>query len=336
MASSTCDRHRSVPVVSVLVLLLSAHPSRAMSDPTADGARIKDAAEAKLVEGVELLKIRSYQRALERFEQAYALLPSPLILYDFGLAHLGLGDGPRALEFFDRFLAEAPDAPADKRRKAERYRDQLAAQVSVVTLEADVAAAELTVDGLSLGRVSFPRRLYLAPGAHEVVARGDRTSQPTTISCLAGQTLTFPLHLAPAPAPVALAAPIGQPPVSPLDGAAAVPAPHPSGAVEVLRASPPRDGWTRPWALSAAAVGVASIGVGIALGLSARSDGEAVTGESQAGSTFTPDTESAGLRDQRIETALLVVGTAAVVAGVSLYVWARHREGTHSPAEAAP
>jgi hypothetical protein len=335
MASSTCDWCRTARVAGVLVLLLSAQLARAASGPAGDGARAKDAAEAKLVDGVELLKTRSYHQALERFEQAYALLPSPLIFYDLGLARLGLGDAPRALESFDRFLAEAPDAPADKRQKAERYREELRAKVSIVTLESDanVGAAELTVDGLSLGRVSLPRRLYLAPGSHDLIARADGSAQPATISCPAGQALTFSLHLAPPPAPM-VAAPTGQSPVSPLGGAAVPQRQPPAGAVEIVQTSPPvaRDSWARPWALSAAAIGVVSIGVGIALGLAARSNGEEVTGESQSGSMFMPNVESAGLRDQGLETAFVAVGAVAIAAGVGLYIWARHRESGRSAA----
>ena len=339
MASSTCDWCRTARVAGVLVLLMPAQLARAASAPAGDGDRAKDAAEAKLVDGVELLKTRSYHQALERFEQAYALLPSPLIFYDLGLAELGLGDAPRALESFDRFLAEAPDAPADKRQKAERYREQLRARVSIVTLESDanVGAAELTVDGLSLGRVSLPRRLYLAPGSHDLVARADGSAQPATISCPAGQALTFSLHLAPPPAPV-VAAPAGQSPVSPLVGAEVPQTQPPGGAVAVMQTSPSvaRDSWARPWALSAAALGVVSIGVGIALGLAARSDGGEVTSESQNGRTFMPNVESAGLRDQGLETAFVAVGAVAIAAGVALYAWARHRESGRSPAEAAP
>jgi hypothetical protein len=335
MESSTCDWRRSARVAGALLLLLSGQLARAASGPASAGS--KDAAEAKLVDGVELLKTRSYHQALERFEQAYALLPSPLIFYDLGLAHLGLGDAPRALESFERFLAEAPDAPADKRHKAERYRDDLRGQVSIVTVESDavanLGAAELTVDGLSLGRVSLPRRLYLAPGSHDVVARVDGSAQPATISCQAGQTLTFSLHLAPPPAPV-VSAPS---PVSPL-GAATPQTQPPAVAVDMMQTSPlvARDGWVRPWALSAAAVGAVSIGVGIAFGLAARSAGDEVTGESQSGSTFTPSAESTGVRDQGLETAFVAAGAVAIAAGVGLYIWARHRADGRSPAEAAP
>jgi hypothetical protein len=337
MASSTCNWRPAARVVAVLALLASARSARAASGPPADGAAAKVAAEAKLTEGVELLKTRHDGEALRRFEQAYALVPSPLIFYDFGLAHLGLGDDARALESFDRFLAEAPDAPADKRLKAEQHRDELRPRVSIVALEANVAAAELTVDGVARGHVSFPRRLYLAPGPHQLVARADGATQAMTISCVAGQTLPLAFRLPP-PAPPSLGAAAREAPTLAIAGAPVEERPPPASRVEVLQAPLPvsSDGWVRPAALSAAAAGVVSMGVGLGFGLAARSDGEEVTGEAQNRMTYTPDTASAGMRDQRLETVFLAVGAAAVAAGVGLYLWARHHGGGARPAEAAP
>src|SRR4029077_494818 len=152
-------------LAAALVVLVVAIPASAAPGPAADPVLAKSEAQAKLVEGVGLLRNRRYGEALQRFKDAYALVPSPLIDYDFGLAYLGLNDNVRALEAFDAFLTGAPDAPADKRRNAERYRGELRGLVAVVEVGADidVGAAELSVDGLSRGRVSFPRRLYLEP-----------------------------------------------------------------------------------------------------------------------------------------------------------------------------
>lgn len=336
MASSTCNRRRAVRVVAALALLAAPWPARAASGPATDGAGAKAAAEAKLTEGVELLKTRHFSEALARFEQAYALVPSPLIFYDFGLARLGLGDDARALESFDTFLAEAPDAPADKRHKAERYREDLRPHVAIVALEADVGTADLTVDGLGGGRVSFPRRLYLAPGSHQVVAHAGGATQTTTITCVAGETLTLAVHLPPA-TPSAAGAPAGDGPSLAFAPPPAADPPRPAAAVEVLPAPPPPSSasWAHPWALSAAAFGVVSIGVGVAFGLAAHSNGDAVTSESQTRATFTPDRQASGERDQGLEAVFLAVGTAAVAAGVGLYLWARHGGGGHPAAEAA-
>src|SRR6185436_3402457 len=99
------------------------------ADAPRAGEAARSAARAKLVEGVDALGRGENQRALEKFQEAYALVPSPKIHYDFGLAYLGLGRPAEALSAFERFLAEAPDAPADKREKAAKRITALRPQV---------------------------------------------------------------------------------------------------------------------------------------------------------------------------------------------------------------
>jgi tetratricopeptide (TPR) repeat protein len=76
------------------------------------------------------MKRGDYQAALARFQEAYALVPSPKIHYDFGLAYVGLERPAEALAAFERFLAEAPDAPPDKREKATSLIATLRARVA--------------------------------------------------------------------------------------------------------------------------------------------------------------------------------------------------------------
>ena len=332
MASSTSER--SLAIRAALLVVLAFAPRASASPGLAPNAS-KGAAEAKLVEGVQLLKTHAYRAALEHFEQAYALVPSPLIFYDLGLAHRGLGEGPRALESFERFLVEAPEAPTDKRRKAELYRDELGGQVSVVRLEADVGVADLTVDDVGLGRVSLPRPLYLHPGAHKVEARAGGSVQTVTLACVGGQRVSFALRLARPPPAIAFRSTTNESVARASVERGPLESPSSPGAVEVLQASPP-DGSTsslRPWALSAAAVGAASLGVGIAFGLMARNNGDDVTGDSQNGRTFVPSDETAGLRDQRLEGVFLAIGAAALAAGAGLYAWSQHRAHGGPPAE---
>src|SRR5205814_1129304 len=87
------------------------------------------------------MKRGDYQAALARFEEAYALVPSPKIHYDFGLAYVGLGRPADALAAFERFLAEAPDAPPDKREKAASLISTLRAQVAETPGREDREAA---------------------------------------------------------------------------------------------------------------------------------------------------------------------------------------------------
>jgi hypothetical protein len=341
MGSSTCSSRGPISRATARVLLLAALSAMPGPAAAAETAAAKGAAEDKLVEGVGLLKDHRYSDALDRFKQAYGLVPSPLIKYDFGLAYLGMGDDARALESFETFLDAGRDVPADKRRKAEGYRDELRGRVAVVELGADVDAAELAVDQQSLGRVPFPRRLYLAPGSHELVARAG-PGGPTyaaSVRCGAGQTAGIEIRLAHAP----VAGPPATLTGSAAGGAAFAPSPAPAPAPAGESARPELVEAPRPpqesafqrhagtWALPVAALGLASTGVGLAFGVMAKNEGDAVSDESANHRDFMPGFESTGLHDQHLEELFLSIGAAALVAGVSVYLLMRHRGAGHDP-----
>jgi tetratricopeptide (TPR) repeat protein len=178
MASSISEAARRRSIVAVVLLavtaggLFAAGPARAQaaaaaSDPT------RDAARAKLVDGVAALKRGDHRAALARFEEAYALVPSPKIHYDFGLAYVGLGRPADALAAFERFLAEALDAPADKRAKAASLVSTLRAEVAektardggpaVVAMPESSGAPPPTAPGSGGAPPPQPRAVVAAP-----------------------------------------------------------------------------------------------------------------------------------------------------------------------------
>jgi hypothetical protein len=120
-------------VVNVALGALS--PARAQRPAPSDEARAS--ARRELVAGVAALKKGDYQAALARFEAAYAIVPSPKIQYDFGLAYDGLGRTTEALAAFERFLAEATDAPPDKRDKAAERVATLREQIAQTSGRSD-------------------------------------------------------------------------------------------------------------------------------------------------------------------------------------------------------
>ena len=152
MASSISEaarRRSAVPVAMLAAVAVAvgalptarAQPSE-LAQPAIETEANREAARAKLVEGVAALKRGDHQAALTRFEEAYALVPSPKIHYDFGLAYVGLGRTADALAAFERFLAEAPDAPPDTREKAASL---------IPTLRARLAEAAARNDGQAMG-----------------------------------------------------------------------------------------------------------------------------------------------------------------------------------------
>jgi hypothetical protein len=129
----------------------------------------KVVARSKLVDGGELLKRGDYQEALARFKEAYDLVQSPKIQYNFGLAYRGLGRHTDAIEAFDKFLNDATDASPDLRANAERFRSELAQQTGTVLIDCDLEGAEISVDGRSYGATPSKGPIRLDPGLHQVV-----------------------------------------------------------------------------------------------------------------------------------------------------------------------
>ena len=133
---SSISRVRILVVAWAVALALALGGARVQAASPAPDTTAREQARAKLVDGLELLKRGAPAGALAAFQEAYALFPSPKIKYDFGLAYLGLHREADALSAFEQFLAEAPDAPADKRRRAEQYRETLRARLTAAAAPA--------------------------------------------------------------------------------------------------------------------------------------------------------------------------------------------------------
>jgi hypothetical protein len=252
----------AVATLLLSVALVAASPSaraQAPGDP-------KAVARTKLVEGGDFLKRGDYREALARFKEAYDLVPSPKIHYNFGLAYRGLSRPAEAIDAFERFLAEASDASPDLRANAERFRSELGRQVGTVVLSCDVDGAEISVDGRSYGTTPARAPLRLDPGPHQIVVEKS-PGPPFTrkVELGAGQRVTVAASLAREPS---LPAPS-------VTSAAPVASPSPASSPQVpvapdAPAVPPRSWkWKAGWGVAAG--GLALLGFGVAERLSANS-----------------------------------------------------------------
>lgn len=267
MTSRACaDRAGIVVAVALgMLVLAAARPVQAQlpGDP-------KAVARAKLVDGGEALKRGDYKDALARFKEAYDLVPSPKIHYNFGLAYRGLGRPAEAIEAFERFLSDANDASPDLRANAERFRSELGQQVGTVVLTCDIDGADISVDGRSYGTSPSRAPLRLDPGPHQIVVE-KAPAPPFTrrVELTAGQRMTVAVVLAKEPA--------SPDPVAP---AVAAPVPQPVPEQPLAPEPPPqrRHSW-KWWAgWGAAAVGVGALGLGIAERMAANSKFEEFNG----------------------------------------------------------
>jgi hypothetical protein len=174
----------------------------------------KAVAKAKLVEGSELLKQGEYTTALARFQEAYDLVHSPKIQYNFGLAYMGLGRKADAIEAFEKFLNEALDASPDLRANAERHRSTLGQETGSLIVTCDVDGAEISVDGRSRGVTPLQAAIRLDPGPHQLVVEKVGTPPFAEKFALeAGRRMTVEAHLAKAAEPPVVSLAPAAPPV---------------------------------------------------------------------------------------------------------------------------
>lgn len=327
-----------IAATAVLTVVLASFllPGTTWAAPEDDA---KATAKAKLVEGGELLKQGEYASALGRFQEAYELVRSPKIQYNFGLAYMGLGRKADAVEAFEKFLAEATDANPDLRANAERHRSTLSQQVGTLIVECDADGAEVAVDGRARGVTPLPQNLpiRLDPGPHQLVV--EKAGVPPfaeKVTAVAGRRTTLQAHLAvPAP-PVARSepeppsGPVVTPPVPP-----AVPEISPEERRERTRAVERKLAW------GTGAAAVAGLGLGLVERLVANgkfsdfNTKDAAYGKCDTddrvrehGGPGCDDLLSAGRSAQSLSTVGLIAGGAlGVVSGVLFYL-SRPESGT--------
>src|SRR5580700_1793322 len=75
-------------------------------------------ADTSYADGLAAFNSGHYPQAIELFEKGYAASALPGFLFNIALAYRRLGDCPRALEYYRRFLTASPDAPNRKKIEA--------------------------------------------------------------------------------------------------------------------------------------------------------------------------------------------------------------------------
>lgn len=173
-----------LPLALASLSLLSLGPA---SQALADDA----SADALLRQGVELRRKHDNDGALKAFTRAWELMPSATARAQVGLAEQALGQWVEAERDVEEALARGDDPWVESHRAAlEGARDEIRKHLAWLTVEVDVAGAEVRLDGksvapraeqrvvagavtLDVGAEGFSpesRTVALEPGAHERVA----------------------------------------------------------------------------------------------------------------------------------------------------------------------
>ena len=186
-------RGRSLLLAALLVAGGAVVPAVARSE----SASQRSEAVAKLQEGARALQEGAYVDALAAFKEAYRLVPSPKIHFNFGLAYLGLGRYADALDAFESFDREARDAKPESIAEARKQIAELRGRVATLSIACDTAAAEVFVDGRARGTTPLGGPFYVDPGAHQLVVRSAGAAPHVrAFSAAAGQAVKLDVRLA--------------------------------------------------------------------------------------------------------------------------------------------
>lgn len=266
---------------ALCVALVVSAPGKTKTAPPPAAEDSTQKAKEAFQTAQRLYKEARYADAIVKFEEAYALKPSPVLFFNIGKCHEQLGDVPRALRSYRDYLRLAPDAKdkdtvSDAIANLERRLKEKGLQQLMVF--ADPPAAVIEVDGKVLG--NSPASIELTAGNHKLVVKADgyETTERSFVMQTARATeMTINLRPAgakmepPPPPPPLVDVPKkdepkkDEPPkLTPKDTVVAS-----SGNGVTKTAEPAKKG--RLWTWVAGGVAVASAGAGVGMGVVAQS-----------------------------------------------------------------
>jgi hypothetical protein len=298
----------------------------AQAAPAPDSPEAKAKAQTLLKEGAKLYEKGALVPALEKFNEAYAEFHSPKLLFNIGQASRDLGRFVEAMTAFERFLDEAPDAPADMIAEAQKSVSELQGKLGKLRIQCSRAGAEISVDGKLVGTAPLAQTVWATEGSHQVTARHPATAPAVEdVVVNAGWVHTVVMSLQ----PLVDAPPAAEPPR----------APKPAAQVETVVSPPPEP--TKPeaggrsgriWTWVAAGSAVVFAGAGVGLGLATRSKFDSLN--KSCGSASVPAGQPyAGCSNSDVDAVLLrrnlanvswgLAAAAAATAGVLFFLEGR-------------
>lgn len=114
----------------------------------------------------------AYVEAAQHWQAAYDALPDPLALLNIALSWEAVNEQARAIEYYERYLAEAPEA--ENRAQVTQHVAELRARPTQVFISSEPPGAFVYVDeDPNPQPTTTPIVLRLAPGPHVVVLDRD-------------------------------------------------------------------------------------------------------------------------------------------------------------------
>lgn len=139
--------------------------------------------------GLRLFNAGDNAGALVEFRRAYDLVQNPVVLYNIGLVYAQMGRAVEATDALDRILAAPGSLSPERMVLARKTRDEQAARIAQIAVDANVDGARIEIDGIEVGKTPAGTPLRVPGGTHVVglVAPG-YSPQRKEIAIAGGET----------------------------------------------------------------------------------------------------------------------------------------------------
>lgn len=141
-----------------------------------------DVGRRRFEEGIVALTNGKYEEARISFQQSYALKPAPAALRNLAASELKTGRYVEAARHFMTYLKTTKKTEIERADVVEQGLTEAKSHCGMLTVETNVAGAEISVDGETIGRAPLGSDPWVAhPGEHIVRVRlegyDDRTER---------------------------------------------------------------------------------------------------------------------------------------------------------------
>ncbi len=158
-------------------------------------------AKAAYDKGVDLANQKDFKGAEESFLTAWKIQKSYDVAANLGVVEDELGKATDAAFYFTYALKSFPASGSSQKRDwLEARVKEARAKVASVTLDINIAGADVKIDGKSAGKAPLEDEQLLVPGEHTIeVSAADYQSDVQSLKLVAGATRTIKITLTPPP-----------------------------------------------------------------------------------------------------------------------------------------
>jgi hypothetical protein len=203
---------RTWVALGAVAVVLRGAPAIALEPATSSGSAAPsniDQAREHFRRGAELFKEGSFDAALVEFTRAYQIAPNYRVLYNIAQVQMERHDYAAAQSAFSDYLSQGDaEISPDRRSEVEDELKTLRGRVAELTVTSNVAGAELSIDGVVVGKLPLQKPLLVSSGVrHLSLQSAGFVRRDRTVSVAGGEKPTLEMLLDPLPVAKPTAAP---------------------------------------------------------------------------------------------------------------------------------